>query len=171
MNQLPEALEVLENRARELKVTAYLYRNRMASLTGHVGLLIYCHPSCSWYHRHQAWYGPLFIYRYEYLFSSIGIAGKHQYQNASLAVHLGREFTRRIEGKTDPTDIEDVTLTPTVTAALQATTWPGRCQKLNDPKYTSTTWFLDGAHTVDSLEFCVEWFFSPDAAFGGEQDK
>jgi folylpolyglutamate synthase len=45
--------------------------------------------------------------------------------------------------------------------------WPGRGQKLaiGDTKYASKmpnnkdiTWYLDGAHTMESLDVCTEWF-------------
>ena len=45
---------------------------------------------------------------------------------------------------------------------LRKTTWPGRCQTVADPNQAGTTWFLDGAHTVESLDCCMEWFINPD---------
>jgi folylpolyglutamate synthase len=47
---------------------------------------------------------------------------------------------------------------------LKAAKWPGRCQTVSDPAYGNLTWFLDGAHTVESLECCMEWFISPTTA-------
>ena len=35
-----------------------------------------------------------------------------------------------------------------------------------DPKKAGVTWYLDGAHTVESLNYCVEWFVSPDVGLG-----
>ena len=43
-------------------------------------------------------------------------------------------------------------------AGLENTKWPGRCQTVLDPNYSSTTWYLDGAHTDESLKCCIEWF-------------
>lgn len=43
-------------------------------------------------------------------------------------------------------------------AGLENTKWPGRCQTVLDPNYSSTTWCLDGAHTDESLKCCIEWF-------------
>ena len=40
--------------------------------------------------------------------------------------------------------------------------WPGRCQTVCDPAYPLTTWFMDGAHTRESLECSVKWFVAPD---------
>lgn len=35
---------------------------------------------------------------------------------------------------------------------LQAASWPGRCQVLTSLAYKNVTWYLDGAHTRESLE-------------------
>ncbi|GAA93892.1 uncharacterized protein L969DRAFT_92199 [Mixia osmundae IAM 14324] len=39
--------------------------------------------------------------------------------------------------------------------------WPGRCQRVPDPNITdrpNVEWFLDGAHTKESLEWCAKWY-------------
>ncbi len=41
--------------------------------------------------------------------------------------------------------------------------WPGRCQVVADPA-GRTQWYLDGAHTVESLACCGEWL-AEDGAF------
>jgi folylpolyglutamate synthase len=48
------------------------------------------------------------------------------------------------------TDIERAIL-----AGLQATRWPGRCQVVRRP---GVTWYLDGAHTIESLAACASWY-------------
>lgn len=87
-----------------------------------------------------------------------GLPGSHQYQNANLAIHLARTFLQKKAG-IEP----ETTLSETYIKALQSAKWPGRCQTVSDPQHTPTTWFLDGAHTAESLSFCVQWFVSPDA--------
>lgn len=47
---------------------------------------------------------------------------------------------------------------------LIKTRWPGRCQTVLDPAYPRTAWFLDGAHTRESLEHTIKWFVAPDTA-------
>lgn len=42
--------------------------------------------------------------------------------------------------------------------ALERTRWPGRCQEARDPKASNVVWFLDGAHTTESLLCCAQWF-------------
>lgn len=41
---------------------------------------------------------------------------------------------------------------------LKETRWPGRCQIALDQQVERVKWFLDGAHTVESLECCGDWF-------------
>ncbi|KAI8446202.1 Mur ligase [Phakopsora pachyrhizi] len=42
--------------------------------------------------------------------------------------------------------------------ALRETRWPGRCQTFRDPKDPDLVWFLDGAHTVESMICCGNWW-------------
>ena len=58
----------------------------------------------------------------------------------------------------------DEGLPETFVQGLKATKWPGRCQTVADPKHDKTTWFLDGAHTLESLDCCVQWYVNPDIA-------
>lgn len=85
----------------------------------------------------------------------LGLAGKHQQQNASLAIALSRSFL-----KSQATFSGETALPTTFITALKATKWPGRCQTVVDPRRDGITWYLDGAHTVESLECCIEWFAS-----------
>ncbi|KZT71613.1 FolC bifunctional protein [Daedalea quercina L-15889] len=89
----------------------------------------------------------------------LGLAGTHQYQNAGLAVHLAKHFLHAKTGW----PLDD-TLPPPFVEGLENARWPGRCQTVVDPKHPRLTWFLDGAHTKESLECCMQWFASPDAA-------
>lgn len=56
----------------------------------------------------------------------------------------------------------DQELETRLSAGLAEAKWPGRCQTIADPSYPSTSWHLDGAHTVESLECCMSWYMSPD---------
>ncbi|KAK7695437.1 hypothetical protein QCA50_000073 [Cerrena zonata] len=89
----------------------------------------------------------------------LGLPGSHQYQNADLAINLANTFLHKKAG-IEP----EATLSETYITALKNAKWPGRCQTVPDPVHTATTWFLDGAHTAESLSFCVQWFVSPDGA-------
>lgn len=89
-------------------------------------------------------------------FDSTGLAGIHQISNASLAVNLVQTFLQSQES------IEPQQPLPqSYVEGLKNVKWPGRCQTVHDPKHANTTWFLDGAHTIESLDCCVRWFVSP----------
>uniref|UniRef100_A0A674NMT6 Folylpolyglutamate synthase n=1 Tax=Takifugu rubripes TaxID=31033 RepID=A0A674NMT6_TAKRU len=70
----------------------------------------------------------------------LGLAGQHQHSNASLAIQLSHTWLQR---RCRP--------------ALSDTEWPGRNQTL---KHGALTYFLDGAHTMRSMQACVDWFIS-----------
>lgn len=92
---------------------------------------------------------------------TLGLSGAHQYQNATLAVHLARIFLERHAGiEAAPQN----TLPEPYVKALERAKWPGRCQTVVDPQHEQTVWFLDGAHTLESLECCVKWFVAPHTA-------
>ncbi|KAJ7638982.1 Mur ligase [Roridomyces roridus] len=86
----------------------------------------------------------------------LGLAGTHQIQNATLAVHLARSFLSS-RGLISSNEI----LTDDVIRGLENARWPGRCQTVVDRAHPKTTWYLDGAHTFESLEYCIRWFVSP----------
>jgi hypothetical protein len=77
-------------------------------------------------------------------------------------VHLARSFLR------SHTSIHEPILSDSFVKGLRSTKWPGRCQAVPDPRRMNTTWFLDGAHTVESLECCMQWFVSPGVGLQSE---
>ncbi|KAI9512246.1 Mur ligase [Russula earlei] len=91
--------------------------------------------------------------------TQLGVAGTHQITNAGLAVTLSQKFLELKESILPPTSLPD-----TFIEGLKAARWPGRCQTVSDPNCPPIVWFLDGAHTTESLECCIEWFASPVAA-------
>ncbi|KAF8517828.1 tetrahydrofolylpolyglutamate synthase [Gautieria morchelliformis] len=100
----------------------------------------------------------------------LGLAGNHQRQNASLAVYLAHTLLQRIYSTHFQSDSSPIPLSNSFIKGLQDTRWPGRCQEIQDTNSPGMTWFLDGAHTVESLVCGMEWFTStgvgvkPDAA-------
>ncbi|KAG1755551.1 Mur ligase, partial [Suillus lakei] len=83
--------------------------------------------------------------------------------NAGLAVQLVHMFLsitdHAIQGGSE---IEPLRSLPTsFLDGLKNAHWPGRCQTVLDSKLEGTKWFLDGAHTKESLACCLEWFVSP----------
>jgi len=87
----------------------------------------------------------------------LGLAGTHQLQNANIAVYLARSFLQSRASLP-----ENGLLPISFIDGLENTKWPGRCQTVTDPKTPMLTWYLDGAHTLESLECCMRWFVSPD---------
>ncbi|KAJ3548458.1 hypothetical protein NMY22_g1254 [Coprinellus aureogranulatus] len=88
----------------------------------------------------------------------LGLAGQHQVENAALSLHLSQYFLKQKAGMTFP---ESYHVPQVLSRGLELTKWPGRCQQVVDPVRQNTCWFLDGAHTVESLQCCFCWFASP----------
>lgn len=164
--QQPDGLDVLESRAKELKASSFTVIPEHPQLRG-IKL------------------GALDLFRFdspELTPSPPGLAGVHQRSNASLAVALVQSFLASprcppafsdlsvsSDESSAPTDASTLPslpsslvapnpLPPTLVTALEQTRWPGRCQVSPDPVNEGVRWFLDGAHTVESLQCCGEWF-------------
>ena len=45
-----------------------------------------------------------------------------------------------------------------VARGLEKARWPGRCQIVKDPQHDRITWYIDGAHTTESMTCCGAWF-------------
>uniref|UniRef100_A0A7N8WM14 Folylpolyglutamate synthase n=1 Tax=Mastacembelus armatus TaxID=205130 RepID=A0A7N8WM14_9TELE len=90
----------------------------------------------------------------------LGLAGQHQRANASLALQLSHTWLQRrcLPDKSFPASVEHIGVlkpTPIMVKGLADTEWPGRNQTL---KHGAVTYFLDGAHTMRSMQACVHWF-------------
>ncbi|KAI8074462.1 Mur ligase [Gongronella butleri] len=89
----------------------------------------------------------------------VGLAGLHQKYNALVAIELCRKWLQHVRGEQLDDAVPDAFL-----PGLAKVVWPGRGQQLpiDETKYASkasnVTWFLDGAHTKESLEVCRDWF-------------
>ncbi|GMT31349.1 hypothetical protein PFISCL1PPCAC_22646, partial [Pristionchus fissidentatus] len=100
----------------------------------------------------------------------VGIDGDHQKTNLALALQLARSWLRRerpeMERRLWSAEEEEENgwqpgaafAVPAVWAeAIARCHWPGRSQILECGR---RRFFLDGAHTVKSMQSCVEWFRS-----------
>ena len=110
----------------------------------------------SWALGHKTWQGETLWLVAIHWNSLLGLAGGHQIQNASLAVALAQKFLL-----TTTNNVFDQELSDSFKQGLINTKWPGRCQTILDPGRPDLTWYLDGAHTIESLECCLKWFVSP----------
>ena len=81
----------------------------------------------------------------------MGLPGAHQRLNAALAVKICSEFI-----------LADPLITENPAAfeeGLEKVAWPGRAQKFisPDPNKPKISWFLDGAHTAESVAVASDW--------------
>ncbi|XP_035524141.1 folylpolyglutamate synthase, mitochondrial [Morone saxatilis] len=135
VKQPKDAMVVLRDRAKEIKCPLW---------------------ACPELEDYQTDCGPLHL----------GLAGQHQRSNASLALQLSHTWLQRrcLPDKSFPsTSVENAGVlqgtlfkpSPMKTSGLADTEWPGRNQTL---KHGAVTYFLDGAHTMRSMQACVHWF-------------
>ncbi|XP_018557462.1 folylpolyglutamate synthase, mitochondrial isoform X1 [Lates calcarifer] len=135
VKQPEDAMDVLKDRAKE------------------IGCPLWVCPELKDY---QADCGPLHL----------GLAGLHQHSNASLALQLSHAWLQKrcLSDKSFfPTSVENTGVlqatsfkpSPIMVKGLADTEWPGRNQTL---KHGAVTYFLDGAHTMRSMQACVHWF-------------
>ncbi|QRV87710.1 dihydrofolate synthase [Ceratobasidium sp. AG-Ba] len=101
----------------------------------------------------------------------LGLSGDHQRQNASLAMNLVHRFLQlqKPESTQLPSSLDPIP--PVYKAGLEKARWAGRCQQIADPSRPGLQWLLDGAHTIDSLVCCAEWYFTPELALRSNDVK
>lgn len=86
----------------------------------------------------------------------LGIAGDFQISNASLAVALAYQHLVHLGISDGSVSLTESSAIPTkFISGLVSTKWEGRCQTI---KEGSITWYIDGAHTKDSIEAASNWF-------------
>ncbi|KAJ1905737.1 Folylpolyglutamate synthetase [Coemansia sp. IMI 209127] len=89
--------------------------------------------------------------------AELGIPGNHQRTNAALAASLCREWVRRT-GIFSTANGLLLLLDRAIDAGLRNARWPGRSQTFVSPRSPALTWHVDGAHTVESMAACAQWF-------------
>ncbi|KAM9735544.1 folylpolyglutamate synthase, mitochondrial-like isoform 2-T2 [Menidia menidia] len=135
VRQPGDALAVLHDRAKEIQCPLWV-----------------CPPL----EDYQAGGGPLHL----------SLTGQHQHLNASLALQLSSTWLQKKceldkNFASDCPDLNGVPQassfkpSPLMVKGLADTHWPGRGQTL---KRGAVTYFLDGAHTMLSIQACVRWF-------------
>lgn len=84
----------------------------------------------------------------------LGLNGDFQKHNASLAIALCAAHLTKLGYKIDIDTLPDEFV-----RGLENAKWPGRCQIIEDPtRKCDLTWFIDGAHTEDSVRNGSKWF-------------
>ena len=88
---------------------------------------------------------------------NLGLSGKVQLQNASLALQLSHAFLHPPTNKTNylPTMASPFQILAPDALGLALARWPGRSQIL---KRKGVAYYIDGAHTPESIEACIDWF-------------
>eukprot|EP00210_Caulerpa_lentillifera_P000735 g712.t1 len=99
----------------------------------------------------------------------------YQSTNAQLAVHLARAFETRSWTHSIHSSLKDRhteylkrmevfkrkhELPQEYVDALSEFEWPGRAQTIHDEMFKNLSFYLDGAHTTESLPIAVSWFLS-----------
>lgn len=92
----------------------------------------------------------------------LGLSGHVQWKNASLALQLAHAF---LNAENFPRTADTASKLPVAALpfeihlpdalGLARTIWPGRSQILH---FKGVTFYIDGAHTPESIEACMEWF-------------
>ena len=80
----------------------------------------------------------------------LGLDADFQKINASLAVALAKNWLEKRGIET-----EGVTFNEKVNKGLLEVQWGGRCETRCEP---GLTWYIDGGHTLDSIEMAGKWF-------------
>lgn len=99
----------------------------------------------------------------------IGLSGDHQKENAALAIRLvaAWEAAGFKDGKLGPEAksrsdniLNELIIPKKYVLGLEKARWPGRAELFEDTESDNMTFFIDGAHTAESLTACAEWFSS-----------
>ncbi|KAG8249877.1 hypothetical protein J6590_012189 [Homalodisca vitripennis] len=106
---------------------------------------------------------PLSEYDCDGLQLSIGLKGDVQTINTSLALQLSRAWINRQQQAKSSTGLlgyaKAFRIDGATAEGIKSCSWPGRYQVLTRKSdHGSCTYYLDGAHTLESVELCVQWF-------------
>ena len=80
----------------------------------------------------------------------LGLDAEFQKINASLAIQIAAAHLRAL-GHPDPVPDHNAPLPAEFRRGLEQVRWPGRCE-IRLTQHPAVAWFLDGAHTLDSIE-------------------
>lgn len=90
---------------------------------------------------------------------ALGLQGDFQKTNASLAIAVAACHLQRLgyTGLPDPYDYTS-TLPQEFIAGLETARLGGRCDMRTDTKLQTLAWYIDGGHTLESIEVAAQWF-------------
>lgn len=89
----------------------------------------------------------------------LGLQGEFQILNASLAIAISAAHLQRLgyTGVPDPLDSTSK-LPAEFIEGLKITRLGGRCEMRPDLKSSQLTWYIDGGHTLESIDVAGRWF-------------
>lgn len=93
----------------------------------------------------------------------LGLGAAFQKVNASVAIAAAAAHLRAL-GHTsvpDPTTCAHIDLPPEFVRGLENVRWAGRCEIRRE---TNLAWYIDGGHTMESIEVTGRWFAEQMAA-------
>ncbi|XP_076953324.1 folylpolyglutamate synthase-like [Bidens hawaiensis] len=94
---------------------------------------------------------------------NLGLVGEHQYVNAGLAIKLCSTWLQNT-GQIEPDSVDQNNSLPQqFIKGLTTATLQGRAQIIPDPSLDiesvgDLVFYLDGAHSPESMEVCADWF-------------
>lgn len=91
----------------------------------------------------------------------LGLKGEFQKTNASLAIATAAAHLQRLgyTGVPDPLDTFSA-LPEEFIVGLKSARLGGRCDKRPDQVSKGLTWYIDGGHTLESIDVAAQWFAS-----------
>ncbi|KAF2275791.1 bifunctional protein folC [Westerdykella ornata] len=98
----------------------------------------------------------------------LGLSAAFQKVNASVAIAAAAVHLRRL-GHTsisDPLSSNPIPLPPEFVRGLEQVKWPGRCETRRE---SGVAWYLDGGHTLESIEETGKWFAEQISSPSGSQ--
>lgn len=94
----------------------------------------------------------------------LGLQGEFQKMNASLAIAVSCQQLQRLgfSGIPHPLDSESA-LPIEFIRGLESARLGGRCEVRHDSSQPDLTWYIDGGHTLASIQVAGEWFATASA--------
>ena len=91
----------------------------------------------------------------------LGLHGEFQKINASVAIAICASHLQKLgySGLPEPRD-KDAVLPAEFIAGLEQVRLGGRCEVRPDAHQQGLTWYVDGGHTLESIEMAATWFAS-----------
>ena len=89
----------------------------------------------------------------------LGLQGDFQKVNASLAIAVSAQHLQRLGYSSIPSPLDHNSALPQeFITGLESARLDGRCDMRPDTKVDSLTWYMDGGHTLESIEVAGRWF-------------